>query len=90
MGLNEFYLFSTNIFNRYLFNVKSLFVDNWKAEPTAFSTEKISISLKQLSGQFYGQSFISTVRGAFNSAFKINVIAKTMSHLSGYTTVVLQ
>ena len=31
--------------------------------PTIFLIEKLSISLKLLSGFFYGQSFIKTVRG---------------------------
>ena len=50
--------FSTHIFNQYLPNLKSLL---WK--PTTFSTEKISFSLKLLSGHFYGQFCIKTVRG---------------------------
>ena len=39
------------------------FVDKLRAEPTIVSMEKISISLKFLSGHYYGQSFIKTVRG---------------------------
>ena len=39
----------------------------WKSrvEPTIFSIEKISFSLKLFSGNFYGQSFIMTVLGPF-------------------------
>ena len=50
-------------FNRYLSNIKSPFADNSKAEPTTFTTGKISCSLKLLSVHFYGQSIIKTVRG---------------------------
>ena len=40
--------FQPILFNQYLSNVKCLFVDNSRAEPTTFSTEKISFSLKLL------------------------------------------
>ena len=42
---------------------KSTFADNSRVEPTIFLMEKVSFSLKLLSGDFYGQSFIKTVRG---------------------------
>ena len=35
--------------------------------PTIFLIEKLSFSLKLLSGSFYGQSFIKTVRGPYQS-----------------------
>ena len=38
-----------------------------RAEPTTFATESISFSLKFLSGQIYGQSFIKTVQGPIRS-----------------------
>ena len=41
-------------FSQYLSNVKSLFADNLRAEKTTFSSEKISFSLKLLSGHFWG------------------------------------
>ena len=49
------------LLNQYLSHVKSLFEDDSKAEQTAFSMERISISLKLLSGHFYGQCCIKTV-----------------------------
>ena len=52
---------STHFFIQYLSNVKSLFADNSRAEPTIFYTEKLSFSLKLFSGRFYGQSCIKTV-----------------------------
>ena len=39
------------------------FVDKSRVQPSIFYIEKISFSLKLFSGQFYGQSFIKTVRG---------------------------
>ena len=36
-------------------------------EPTIFLMEKLSFSLKLFSGDFYGQSFIKTVRGPYMS-----------------------
>ena len=53
-------------FNRYLRNEKNPFVDNSSAEPTLFSMEKNVVFLNLLSGHFYGQSFIKSVRGAFS------------------------
>ena len=47
----------------YFSNEKNLFADNWRAEPTIFSIERISYSLKLLSGHFYTQYFIKTVLG---------------------------
>ena len=38
-------------------------MDKSRVEPTIFFIEKISFSLKLVSGHFYGQSFIKTVRG---------------------------
>ena len=54
---------SNGVFNQYLSNVKSPFGDNWRAEPTTFSMEKLSFSLKLLAGQFFcGQFSIKTLR----------------------------
>ena len=47
----------------YSSNVESLSADNSRAVPTSFSKEKIS-SFKVLSGHFYGQSCLKTVRGS--------------------------
>ena len=49
----------------YLYNKKSFFADNSRAKPTFFQWKK-SFSLKLLSDQFYGQSFIKTVQGPLN------------------------
>ena len=49
--------------SRCLSNEKNTFVDNSRVEPTIFLMEKLSFSLKLLSGDFYGQSLIKTVRG---------------------------
>ena len=38
-------------------------MDKSRDKPTIFFIEKISFSLKLFSGQFYGQSFVKTVRG---------------------------
>ena len=46
-----------------LSNVKTLFADNSRTEPTTLFPKNISLSLKVLAGHFYGQSFIKTVRG---------------------------
>ena len=52
------------IFNQYvLVQCEKHFGDNSSAEPTTLSTEKMSFSLKFLSGPFYGQSWIKTVWG---------------------------
>ena len=51
--------------NRCLSNEKNTFADNSRDEPTIFFMEKQLLSLKLLSGDFYGQSFIKTVRGPF-------------------------
>ena len=51
------------VFNWYLSNEKTAFVDKSRVEPTFFFIEKISFSLKLSSGHSYGQSFIKTVRG---------------------------
>ena len=45
---------------------KNTFADYSRVEPTIFLMEKLSFSLKLLSGDFYGQSFIKTVRGPFH------------------------
>ena len=42
---------------------KTLFADNSRVEHTIVLMEKLSFSLKLFSGDFYGQSFIKTVRG---------------------------
>ena len=42
---------------------KNTFADNSRVEPTIFLMEKLSFSLKFLSGDFYRQSFMETVRG---------------------------
>ena len=55
--------FQPIFFNWYLSNEKTAFVDKSRVEPTIFFIEKISFSLKKISGHFYGQSFIKTVRG---------------------------
>ena len=55
--------FQPIFFNWYLSNEKTTFVDKSSVEPTIFSIEKISFSLKLFSGHFNGQSFIKTVRG---------------------------
>ena len=44
---------------------KTLFADNSRVGPTIILMEKLSFSLKLFSGDFYGQSFIKTVRGPF-------------------------
>ena len=44
---------------------KTLFADNSIVGPTIILMEKLSFSLKLFSGDFYGQSFIKTVRGPF-------------------------
>ena len=44
--------FSTHNLIQYLPKVKIPFVDNSRAEPTTFSTEEMSFSLKLLSGNF--------------------------------------
>ena len=49
--------------NRCSSSEKNTFADNSRVEPTIFLMEKLSFSLKFLSGDFYGQSFIETVRG---------------------------
>ena len=41
-------------FNQFLFNVKNLFAYRLRAEQTTISTEKMSFSLKLLSGLFMG------------------------------------
>ena len=46
--------FSTHIFNRYLSNEQSPFGNNSRAESTIFCMERISYSLKLLSGHFMG------------------------------------
>ena len=51
--------------NRYLSNKKNTFADNSRVGPTIILIEKLSFSLKLFSGDFYGQSFIKTVRGPF-------------------------
>ena len=48
-------------------NEKTAFVDKSRVEPTIFFIEKISFSLKLFSGHFYGQSFIKTVRGPYDT-----------------------
>ena len=42
-------------------------MDKSRVERTIFFIEKISFSLKLFSGDFYGQSFIKTVRGPYNA-----------------------
>ena len=42
---------------------KNTFVDNSRVEIIIFLMEKLSFSFKLVSGHFYGQSFIKTVRG---------------------------
>ena len=42
---------------------KNIFADNSRVENTIILMEKLSFSLKLVSGHFYGQSFIKTVRG---------------------------
>ena len=44
-------------------------MDKSRVKPTIFFIEKISFSLKLFSGNFYGQSFIKTVRGPLFSSF---------------------
>ena len=44
-------------------NEKNTFADNSRVEHTIFLMEKLSFSLNLFSGDFYGQSFIKTVRG---------------------------
>ena len=56
-------VFQPIFLNRCLSNEKNTFADNSRAEPTIFLMEKLSFSLKFLSGDIYGQSFIKTVRG---------------------------
>ena len=51
------------LLNKYLSNEKNTFADNSRVEPTIFLMEKLSFSLKLFSGNFYGQSFVKTVRG---------------------------
>ena len=74
-------VFNPYFFNQYLPNVNSLFVDNSRAKPTTFSEEKVLFSLKLLSGHFYGQSCIKTVRGAGGVRFKtVSMIRKYYNH----------
>ena len=56
-------VFNPFFLNRCLSNEKNTFADNSRVEPTIFLMEKLSFSFKLLSGDFYGQSFIKTVRG---------------------------
>ena len=49
--------------NRCLSNEKNTFADYSRVYPTIFLMEKQSVSLKLLTGDFYGQSVIKTVRG---------------------------
>ena len=53
----------THIFNRYLYNEKTFFADNSRAEATIIAMKNISYILKLLSGHFYGQPFIKTFLG---------------------------
>ena len=55
------------MFNPYLSNEKTHFADNSRTEPTIVSMERISYSLKLLSGHLYGQcprSFENVVHSA--------------------------
>ena len=67
--------------NRCLSNEKNTFADNSRDEPTIFFMEKQLFSLKLLSGDFYGQSFIKTVRGPF--VLKLQQYTFTVKHLKG-------
>ena len=55
-------------------NLKRLFEDNSRAEPTIFTTEYISFYLKLLSGQCYTQSFIKTIRVPLSIQLEANLI----------------
>ena len=57
--------FQPIFFNWYLSNENTAFVDKSSVEPPISFIEKISFSLKLLSGHFNGQSVIKTVRGGF-------------------------
>ena len=48
---------------RYLSNETNPFADNLRVETIIFLMEKLSFSLKLVSGHFYGQSYIKSVRG---------------------------
>ena len=52
---------------------KNTFADNSRVENTIFLMEKLSFSLKLVSGHFYGQSFIKTVRGPYLICLLMNV-----------------
>ena len=58
-------VFNPDFLKRYLSNEKNTFADNSRVENTIFLMVKLSFSLKLVSGHFYGQSFIKTVRGPF-------------------------
>ena len=60
-------VFNPYFSNRYLFNDKNIYADNSRAESTIFSMENISFSKKLFSGQFYGQFFIETLRGPYET-----------------------
>ena len=47
----------------YFLNVKILFADSSRAEPTTCTREKISFSLKLFSGHFDRQSIMKSLRG---------------------------
>ena len=63
----------------YLSNMKSLFAANSRAGHYIFSTKKIIIFLKLLTGHFYGQFFIKTVLGAFHRPVVLDKM-KMLSH----------
>ena len=67
--LNSKNSFQPIFFNWYLSNEKAAFGDKSRVESTIFSIEKISFSLKLFSGNFYGQSFIKTVRGPWYKSY---------------------
>ena len=52
-------------------------MDKSRVEPTIFFIEIISFSLKLLSGHFYGQSFIKTVRGPFGHQINSDMFANS-------------
>ena len=70
--------------NRCLSNEKNTFADNSRDEPTIFFMEKQLFSLKLLSGDFYGQSFIKTVRGPSDSNSKLSLNNLKINHRSYY------
>ena len=52
-------------------------MDNSRVEIIIFLMKKLSFSLKLVSGHFYGQSFIKTVRGPLlPNAFKLDFLEK--------------